>query len=630
MRSRTDEEVRNCINMLLHFVGSKRKIDLFMAHLYAATQMSHPQEFVCPVSLSLMRDPVVGPDGHTYERHAITAWLSTNPVSPMTREPMTIGQLKPNYALRASIERYVSGGTIPMVSTISLPAAATGEILLIAVIDTSGSMAESATQDSDAEGLNFTRLQLVKHSLHTVAGICATVPGTQLALINFDSAARRALPTTPVTSTTLPHIDAAIDQLNAGGATNVWDGLRVALDEIRGVRMGNPNLPVHILLLTDGEPTQSMIPPQGIQGALRASLSSLQNVSVSSFGFGYSLDSDLLVQLSEVGKGIFGYIPDCSMVATVFINYCSDRLSKADKQSLTAEEQDLMTMVVEVLKGVTKANRHVNWGPIVDALSLSTCPLAQALLEDIDHASEHKGQLTKALSRDDWFRSWGYNHILAYRRALEQTVCVNFKDQAVQRFSSLRFKEIQSEGNAIFAQLPPPIPQGHTAASLATTNFSMTIFNTADGGCFSGDNTVRMADDSFIFVHQILKGDLVWTPEGPATVVAVIKRRVGRPIKMCKFPGGLLITPWHPVRASGDKSWVFPCLWLGKVDHYRMECFYDFVLDKHHVVEINATEVLTLGHGFQEPVAKHEYYGTTAVLNDLRKEEGWAKGFVEL
>ena len=580
--------------------------------------------------MSLMRDPVVGPDGHTYERQAITAWLATNPVSPMTREPMALHQLKPNYALRASIERYIAGTPVPILSTISL-AAQDNEILLIAVIDTSGSMAEFATQDSDAEGLNFTRLQLVKHSLHTVAGICATVPGTQLALINFDSAARRVLPTTPVTPTTLSTIDRAIDQLNAGGATNVWDGLRVALEEIRGIRSIKPSLQVHILLLTDGEPTLSMIPPQGIQGALRASLSALQNVSVSSFGFGYSLDSDLLVQLSEVGKGIFGYIPDCSMVATVFINYCSDLLSpKEDKQALTAEEQDLITMVSEVLKGITKTNRLVDWSPIQEALRNNNSSLAQALLEDIEHESEHKGQLTKALSRDDWFRSWGYNHILAYRRALEQKVCVNFKDQAVQRFSSLRFKEVQSEGNAIFAQLPPPIPQGHTAASFATTNFSMTIFNTADGGCFSGDNTVRMADDSFVFVHQVIKGDLVWTPSGPATVVAVVKRRVGRSIKMCKFPGGLLITPWHPVRPSGALPWVFPCLWLGKIEHYRMECFYDFVLDKHHVVEINATEVLTLGHGFQEPVAKHEYYGTQAVINDLQKEEGWSKGFVEL
>ena len=603
---------------------------------------SHPQEFVCPVALSLMRDPVVGPDGHTYERSAIEAWLTNNPISPMTREPMSISQLKPNYALRTSIERYMSGGSASMVSTISLPSLTIpqeGDTLIVAVIDTSGSMAESATQNADAEGLNFTRMQLVKHSLHTIAGICSKQSGqsgsngVSMALISFDSSARRVLPSTPVTPTTLSGIDSAIDQLNPGGATNVWDGLRVALDEIRAYRSRKPNSVVSVLLLTDGEPTLSLIPPNGIQGALRAGLSSLQNVSVSSFGFGYSLDSDLLVQVSEVGKGIFGYIPDCSMVATVFINYCSHILSmnqSVEEGKLSVDEQDLVTMVSEVLKGITKTNRVVNWGPILDALSLSTCALAQALLEDIEHESEHKGQLTKALSSDEWFRAWGYNHILAYRRALEQKVCVNFKDQAVQRFSSLRFKEIQSEGNEIFAQLPPPVPQGHTPASFAQTNFSMTIFNTADGGCFNGDNTVRMADGGYKFVADCVKGDSVWTPNGPASIECVVRRKVGRSIKMCKFPGGLHITPWHPVRPSGQMPWVFPCLWLGKIAMYHMDHFYDFVLDKHHVVEINNMEVITLGHGFQEPVAKHEFYGTEKIIEDLKQVKGWEIGFVDL
>jgi hypothetical protein len=30
-----------------------------------------PERFVCPVSFVLMRDPVLAPDGHTYEREAL-------------------------------------------------------------------------------------------------------------------------------------------------------------------------------------------------------------------------------------------------------------------------------------------------------------------------------------------------------------------------------------------------------------------------------------------------------------------------------------------------------------------------------------------------------------------------------
>lgn len=65
-----------------------------------------PDEYLCPITLLIMRDPVMGGDGRTYERSAITQWLQTNPNSPLTRQPMTISSLKPNYALKSAIERF--------------------------------------------------------------------------------------------------------------------------------------------------------------------------------------------------------------------------------------------------------------------------------------------------------------------------------------------------------------------------------------------------------------------------------------------------------------------------------------------------------------------------------------------
>jgi hypothetical protein len=54
-----------------------------------------------------MTDPVLGTDGHTYERAAITEWLTHHQTSPITRETMTIAGLKPNYAVKAMIDRSV-------------------------------------------------------------------------------------------------------------------------------------------------------------------------------------------------------------------------------------------------------------------------------------------------------------------------------------------------------------------------------------------------------------------------------------------------------------------------------------------------------------------------------------------
>jgi len=49
-----------------------------------------PNHFLCPITLSVIKDPVDGNDGRTYERGAILEWLQTHNSSPMTLQPMTV------------------------------------------------------------------------------------------------------------------------------------------------------------------------------------------------------------------------------------------------------------------------------------------------------------------------------------------------------------------------------------------------------------------------------------------------------------------------------------------------------------------------------------------------------------
>lgn len=70
-----------------------------------------PSEFMCPVLHSLMTDPVVAEDGHTYEREAIEAALRLRSRSPITNTP--IGDVViPNRLLKSQIisyqERYIT------------------------------------------------------------------------------------------------------------------------------------------------------------------------------------------------------------------------------------------------------------------------------------------------------------------------------------------------------------------------------------------------------------------------------------------------------------------------------------------------------------------------------------------
>lgn len=45
-------------------------------------------EFLCPITYELFREPVVAWDGHTYEKSAIEKWLLNRDTSPRTGEKM--------------------------------------------------------------------------------------------------------------------------------------------------------------------------------------------------------------------------------------------------------------------------------------------------------------------------------------------------------------------------------------------------------------------------------------------------------------------------------------------------------------------------------------------------------------
>ncbi|CAF2958003.1 unnamed protein product [Rotaria sp. Silwood2] len=60
----------------------------------------------CPITCVLFRDPVMGSDGHTYERESIILWLQQHGTSPITREPMAIDSLRPNHSVRKMVEEF--------------------------------------------------------------------------------------------------------------------------------------------------------------------------------------------------------------------------------------------------------------------------------------------------------------------------------------------------------------------------------------------------------------------------------------------------------------------------------------------------------------------------------------------
>uniref|UniRef100_T1IUY7 U-box domain-containing protein n=1 Tax=Strigamia maritima TaxID=126957 RepID=T1IUY7_STRMM len=67
---------------------------------------SLPDEYHCPITHELMRDPVIAADGFTYEQTAIMEWFeSGKDSSPMTNDRLPHMQLTPNLVLKMLIQR---------------------------------------------------------------------------------------------------------------------------------------------------------------------------------------------------------------------------------------------------------------------------------------------------------------------------------------------------------------------------------------------------------------------------------------------------------------------------------------------------------------------------------------------
>ena len=70
------------------------------------TKREPPNEYLCPITMTTMKDPVILSDGFTYERCAIEQWLKANQKSPMTNQTLENENLTPNRQLKKLIEDF--------------------------------------------------------------------------------------------------------------------------------------------------------------------------------------------------------------------------------------------------------------------------------------------------------------------------------------------------------------------------------------------------------------------------------------------------------------------------------------------------------------------------------------------
>ena len=68
-----------------------------------------PSQFICPITMEVMVDPVILSSGHTYDRESIREWLKGRKTDPLTGARLRHCEMTPNHALKSAIVEWMEG-----------------------------------------------------------------------------------------------------------------------------------------------------------------------------------------------------------------------------------------------------------------------------------------------------------------------------------------------------------------------------------------------------------------------------------------------------------------------------------------------------------------------------------------
>ena len=503
-----------------------------------------PDEFLCPITGEIMMDPVnVCAEGHIFERAAINQWSLTRNNCPTCRTPL--GSHRPERHLKQAISDWLvahpqagsgSGGrmtrpfkdgdiavmaetfnddgkTFLHLTVETDPSGGKQGSVFIIGLDNSGSMAELV--DPENKEVFYNRMDLAKHTINSVAALLG--PEDSLALVSFSTQAKIVMDPTIMDDAGRAKLKTVLATVHADASTNIDDAIRTMMSIANRPEM--KGRAIFGALLTDGEET--VIPsPSGTVKAL-SRLEMKNPWILSTFGFGYQLNSVLLTQLAVMplsGGGTFGFIPDLTMIGTVFINWVANamvtgtrdsiiqysvnsgsqvsfhtgplaigqprdylvqipagaslKVFAADKDivpvaSVSSEYPLALTMYIAAMEQViamSEAGRtdgaFAPLSQVVKRFADTTDLRVKALLLDIESADPSEGQIGMA---PRYWKRWGGHYMRSYRRAQQIQRRLNFKDPGSLIYGgddTSLFGQCVAKGEEIFMTLEPPQPTG--------------------------------------------------------------------------------------------------------------------------------------------------------------------------
>ena len=555
---------------------------------------------------------------------------------------------------------------------------------IIFVIDISGSMDIIASgKNENGECDDLTRLNLACHSIKTI--IESLTDNDEIGIISFNHLAYTNLKMTKMDQEGKETAKIVINNLGSNGGTNIYEGLKKSFELLETIINDNNN---SIVLLTDG--VSNSDPPNGILNTLiqRFDSKNLKPFSLNTFGFSYDINSILLNDIANYYNGIFGFIPDCSMVGTVFINFISNLLTtyltnikmiikfknNTEKIINTGailyeshrdfiienEDNDEITSIdlyynkikidytlienenenenenkyksnkirMDIINTIRKIINNIN-----NNLISNNEMIINNLYNSIENENEEIQNYLKDYINDGqiklalcrYFRTWGKHYLLSLMHGYDKQLCINFKDNGVQNFITKPFTDIRDKLELIFCNITPPQPK----IIKNTTNriSSMEGYYRSDSVCFDGEGFVLLSNNTLIKINELKKGDRLFNMNNiPSKVECVIKQNINEEMDVCVV-NDILISPYHPIFVFN--KWTFPAIEF-KIQKKFITSFYNIVLDNNDTIVINYIPVITLGHNLNaNPTTKHDYFGTCKIRDDLKLVKGYNEGLIE-
>jgi len=620
---------------------------------------------------------------------------------------------------------------------------------IVVVLDVSGSMGTEATiknASGAGESHGLSLLDIAKHGIRTVINTLGNED--RLGIVCFHYEAWELLPLTLMDKAGQKLAEARLETVCAGGGTNIWNGLEMALATVeKGSQTIRGRALAHTMLLTDGV-TVNKDDVMPNLSKYRGKAEQLP-CTLSTFGFGYGIESPLLCDIASFGDGTYSFIPDAGFVGTIFINTLCNLLlvmsrevtvtleakgreflkvkgghrafsspdafvvnlgtlqyqqsrtvvlemvpngsapvdiaarvsckmgqpcvektitsqlwceSLEDISAENTEVEHLRSRYVDLVNEVIKAGLASTMAAMVESLAkdlenskVKTHPSIAALREDVC------GQTSEAVSRQDWYDTWGRHYLPSIMFAHRSQICNNFKDPSVQVYGGELFQDLQEQADDIFNKLPAPKPSTKRASGRAgygggAAPVSMSAYNDRHGVCIDSESLVEVVgkacdpragvdqkmDRRLQTIGSLRPGDMVEAVGGTTAEVICIVRTKCKDARalLVELPCGSRVTPYHPIRQANG-TWCFPAA-LATPAECDCDAVCSIVLNgapgimlmgssrTGKICHRGGTAAVALSHGLEEGVANHPYFGTQAVLEDLRLAPDFKSGFVQV